>query len=372
MFDPRLQELTRVVLDRSCKVQPGEIVLIQATDVPEEWVVAFVRATAERGAVPLAIVKQGRVLRELYRSASAESMRLLGQAERLLMEQAQVYIGLRGGANAAEMADVPEEKMRLFRELWWKPVHQELRIRRTRWVVLRHPGPSMAQQAGMSTEAFEEFYFRVCTLDYSKMERAMPALVQRLANADRVVIVGPGTELELSIKGVPCVPCFGQHNLPDGEVFTAPVRQSVEGKVRFNAPTVYRGIYFDRVELEFRRGEVVRADAGDRTPQLEEILASDEGSRYVGEFALGLNPLISRPMRDILFDEKIAGSFHLALGQAYQEADNGNRSQLHWDLISVQAPEWGGGEIWLDGELLRKDGRFVPDDLQGLNPENLV
>jgi aminopeptidase len=371
-MDPRLSQLTRVALDHSCKLKPGEKILIQATDVPDEWVAAFVRAAGERGAVPLALTKRSRVLRELYLRGSEESMRLLGESERVLMEQVQVYIGLRGAINATELADVPEEKMRLFREHWWRPVHRELRIRRTRWLVLRYPSPSVAQQAGMSTEAFEDFYFRVCTLDYGRMERAAQPLVERMARADRVRIVGPGTELEFSIREIPIVPCFGERNLPDGEVFTAPVLRSVNGRVRFNAPTLYRGLNFDQIELEFREGEVVRAEAGDRTPQLRQILASDAGGRFVGEFALGINPLIVRPMRDILFDEKIAGSFHMALGQAYEVADNGNRSQIHWDMIAIQTPEWGGGEIWLDGELIRKDGRFVPEDLQALNPENLL
>ena len=371
-MDPRLERLTAVVMDHSCRVKAGEKVLIQAVDVPEEWTIAFVRAVAERGALPLVLTKQARVMREVYLHAAEESMRLAGKSERVLMKGVQAYIGLRGGSNAAEMSDVPEDKMRIYRKHWWMPVHQELRVRRTRWVVLRYPGPALAQQAGMSTDAFEDFYFRVCTVDCGKMAQAMEPLKKRLERAERVRVIGPGTELELSVRGIPAVPCAGEHNLPDGEIFTAPVRESVEGRVRFNAPTVYRGIYFESVELVFRKGRVVEARAGERTEDLRRILDSDAGARYVGEFALGLNPLIQKPMRDILFDEKIAGSFHMALGQAYDEADNGNRSQIHWDLVAIQSPEYGGGEIWFDDELIRRDGRFVPDDLQDLNPDRLL
>ena len=244
------------------------------------------------------------------------------------------------------------------------------RVNKTRWVVLRWPTPSMAQAANRSTEAFENFYFDVCTMDYRKMARAMVPLARRMKKADRVHLKAPGTDLTFSIKGIGAQPCVGLRNIPDGEVFSCPVKNSVNGVIQFNAPTIYSGTRFEHVQLEFTQGKIVKATSSD-TKRLNEILDTDAGARYVGEFSLGFNPYIQDPMCDILFDEKIAGSLHLTPGQAYEVCDNGNRSAVHWDMVLIQRPEWGGGEVWFDGELVRKDGLFVPKELKALNPANL-
>jgi aminopeptidase len=257
--------------------------------------------------------------------------------------------------------------MDLYQKHWWLPVHIEVRVPKTRWVVLRYPTDAMAQSASMSSEAFEEFYFNVCTADYAQMQRDQEPLRARMAATDRVRITSPGTDLEFSIKGIPIVPCSGSHNIPDGEVFTAPVRDSINGTIRFNAPSLYQGTVFNDVEFEFQAGKIVRATCSNAPDKLNRILDSDEGARYVGEWSLGCNNHVKRPMLDILFDEKIGGSMHLTPGNAYEEADNGNRSRVHWDLVLIQTPDYGGGEIHFDGELVRKDGRFVPPDLQNLN-----
>jgi aminopeptidase len=246
----------------------------------------------------------------------------------------------------------------------------DYRVNKTRWVVLRWPSPSMAQAANMSTEAFEDFYFDVCTMDYRRMARAMVPLEKRMRAADRVHLKGPGTDLTFSIKGIGAKPCNGLRNIPDGEVFSCPVKDSVEGTIQFNTPTLYSGTRFENVRLEFKAGKIVGA-TGSNTRRLNEILDTDAGSRYIGEFSLGFNPHIQNPMCDILFDEKIAGSLHFTPGQAYEDCDNGNRSAVHWDMVLIQRPEWGGGEVWFDGELLRKDGLFLPSDLRGLNPNRL-
>jgi len=243
-------------------------------------------------------------------------------------------------------------------------------VKKTRWVVLRWPTSSMAQAAGMSTEAFEDFFFEVCTMNYPRMDRAMGPLETRMRQADRVRLQGPGTDLTFSIKGIGAQKCRGDRNIPDGEVFSCPVRDSVNGCIQFNTPTLYAGTRFENVRLEFKKGKIVRATAN-QSKRLNEILNTDPGARYVGEFSLGFNPYILHPMCDILFDEKIAGSLHLTPGQAYEECDNGNRSAVHWDMVLIQRKEWGGGEIWFDGQLIRKDGLFLPRDLQGLNPARL-
>ena len=199
----------------------------------------------------------------------------------------------------------------------------------------------------------------------------MKPLAALMNDTDRVRIVGPGTDLSFSIRGISTVACSGAHNIPDGEVFTCPVRDSVQGHVQFKAPTIYQGTALDSLRLAFKNGRVVDA-TGNNTTRINEILDTDDGARFIGEFALGFNPFILEPMRDILFDEKIAGSFHFTPGQAYEEADNGNRSQVHWDLVCIQRPDYGGGEIYFDDKLVRKDGTFVLDELKALNPENLV
>jgi len=324
-------------------------------------------------------LKSSLVLRALYQHASEEQLHFIAELERTRMEGVQGYIGLRGTPNFAEMSDVPTEKMKLVRQLWWTPVHQEVRVPKTKWVVLRWPTIGMAQAANMSTEAFEEFYFRVCTLDYARMERAVQPLVERMQRTREVHIKGPGTDLRFSIEGIGVVPCYGLRNIPDGECFTCPVRDSVEGEITINTNSVYEGNLYRDIRFRLHQGKIVEAtcaDDGDRPGagnprKLNAILDTDEGARYIGEWSIGFNPHILYPMNDTLFDEKIAGSFHFTPGNAYQEADNGNRSSVHWDLVVIQRPEYGGGEIYFDGQLVRKDGLFVLPQLQGLNPDQL-
>lgn len=366
-----MNKLADVLIGHSCKVQAGERVLIEAFDIPAEMVTALVDRVLEAGGIPFTQLYQARVTRAMYKSASVEQLQILAKRDMEFMKDMQCYIGLRGGHNIAETSDVPDEKMQILLENWSRPVC-DYRVNHTKWVVLRWPTPSMAQLANMSTEAFEDFYFDVCTLDYDKMARAEEPLKERMMRTDRVRLIGPlDTDISFSIKDIPAVKCVGDRNIPDGELFTAPVKNSVNGVIHFNAGTIYLGKTFDDIRLVMKDGKVVEATGSD-TPALNEILDTDEGARYIGEFSLGFNPHIKRAMRDILFDEKIAGSIHFTPGQAYEEADNGNRSKVHWDMVLIQTPETGGGEIWFDDELIRKDGRFIPDYLQGLNPENLI
>jgi aminopeptidase len=251
-----------------------------------------------------------------------------------------------------------------------EPVHHKIRVPKTRWVVLRYPNSAMAQLASTSLEAFEDFYFDVCNLDYSKMAKAMENLVNLMNATDKVRITAPGTDLTFSIKGIPAIPCAGEMNIPDGEVYSAPIKDSVNGVISYNAESNYRNFTFSNVRLEFKDGKIINATANN-TEKINEIFDTDEGARYVGEFAIGVNPYITRPMNDILFDEKIAGSFHFTPGRAYEDMNNGNVSSIHWDLVCIQTPEYGGGEIYFDDVLIRKDGRFVLPELECLNPENL-
>ena len=370
MTDPRYDKLASNLINHSICLQKGEKVLIEAFDLPETMVIALVRAARKAGGVPLVTLKNNHVLRELYREATEEQMQLCGDVELARMKEMDAYIAMRGSHNIAEFSDVPSDRMQLYQTHWLQPVHFQERVPNTRWVVLRWPSPSMAQQAEMSTEEFEDFYFEVCCLDYARMGEAIAPLKELMERTDQVRITGPDTDLRFSIKDIPAIACCGDRNIPDGECFTAPVKDSIEGHIHFNARTLYNGTIFSDVRLEFKDGKVVDATGSDDA-RLNEILDSDEGARYVGEFALAFNPFIQEPMLDILFDEKIAGSFHFTPGNAYDEADNGNRSDVHWDMVMIQRPEHGGGEIRFDDVLIRKDGLFVLPELEGLNPENL-
>ena len=371
MIDPRMTKLAEVLINYSTEAKDGDKVLIEAIDVPADITCELIRVTRQAGALPLVTIKSNEVLRSLLINGCETQIQLIADVEAHRMKQVQAYIGLRGVPNITELSDVADDRMKMYQSLWWKPVHGDIRVRKTRWVVLRYPSPSMAQSARMSTRAFEDFYFNVCTMDYRRMSQAMQPLKELLESTDRVKLVGPGTELAFSIKGIPAITCAGKLNIPDGEVFTAPVRDSVNGAITFNAQTIYQGVVHDNIRLEFKDGRVVDATSTD-TGHLNRVLDTDEGARYVGEFALGVNPYVTRPMLDILFDEKIAGSFHFTPGSAYEdEADNGNRSAVHWDMVMIQTPACGGGEIRFDDRLIRKDGLFVIDELKPLNPENL-
>lgn len=370
MRDSRYEKLADLLVGYSVDLKKGDFLLIDVSDVPEAFTIALIRAARRRGAISMVETRSARIGRECLRGMTEAEAKVLRDIALHRLRKVQAYIAVRGAWNANENADVPSGRLAEYSRIL-RPA-QNYRVNKTRWCVLRWPTPSMAQAAGMSTEAFEDFFFEVCTLDYRKMGRAMAPLARRMEGADQVRLKAPGTDLTFSIQGIGAQSCPGDRNIPDGEVFSCPVKHSVNGVIQFNAPTLYSGTRFENVRLEFRKGKIVNAAAGNHTRRLNEILDTDAGARYVGEFSLGLNPKIQNPMGDILFDEKIAGSLHFTPGQAYKECDNGNRSAVHWDMVLIQRPEWGGGEVWFDKTLIRRDGLFQPKDLQGLNPENLV
>ena len=365
MHDPRIDQLARQLVRYSTQVKKGDRVWIDCFDVPNSVAVALIRAVVEAKGIPIVKLHDAIVSRELILNSSEEQYDVLAKNNLDLMKETDCYIAVRGSHNITENSDIPQKKMQMVMAKM-RPV-LNARINDTRWCVLRWPSSSMAQQAGMSTEQFEDFYFRVCLLDYAALLPAMNALKKLFDKTKEVHIKGPGTDLRFSLKGLKGIACGGRHNIPDGEVFSAPGKTSVEGHISFNAPSIYQGIAFDSVRLEFSKGKIVKATANN-TAAINKILDSDEGARYIGEFAIGFNREIREPMRDILFDEKIAGSFHFTPGQAYEGvADNSNRSQVHWDMVCIQRPDYGGGEIYFDGKLIRKDGKFIPPALKPLN-----
>jgi aminopeptidase len=364
MQDARFDKLASLLVDYSTALKRNEKVLIEAFDAPDEMTIALIRAARKAKAIPFVQLQRARVTRELALEIDGRALDLTAAHELARMKKMDAYIAIRASDNISELADVPIDRMKLVAKKL-RPL-QDQRVQKTKWVVLRWPTPAMAQLAGMSTEAFENFFFKVCTLDYRKLQPGMKALKTLMEKTDKVQIKGPGTDLRFSIKGIAAIICRGDRNIPDGEVFSCPVKDSVQGHVTFNAPSIYQSTAFDNIRLDCRDGKIVEATSN-QTKKLNAVLDSDAGARYIGEFSLGCNPYIMHPMRDILFDEKIAGSFHFTPGQAYQEADNGNRSQVHWDMVSIQRKDYGGGEIYFDGKLVRQNGEFLPKPLRSLN-----
>lgn len=372
MKDPRVEKLAKTLIGYSCDLQPQEKVLIEVFGIDTELdlVKALIRTAYEVGGYPHVKVNDHAVLRELYMGLSSEHIEDMARFELARMKEMDAYIGLRGGRNVNELSDVPEDKMNMYMSKYNAVVHTRERVNHTKWVVLRYPTPSMAQLADMSTEAFADFYFDVCTMDYARMARAMQPLKALMEKTDKVRIKGPGTDVTFSIKGMSAQICSGERNIPDGEVYTAPIRDSVNGTITYNTPSVYQGTTFENIRFTFEKGKIVEASANE-TERMNDILDSDEGARYIGEFSLGINPYILHPMKDTLFDEKITGSFHFTPGSAYENSDNGNRSAIHWDIVNIQREDYGGGEIFFDDVLIRKDGIFVVPELEQLNPERL-
>ena len=372
MKDPRINQYAKVLVNHSTKVKKDDKVLIETYDLPSDVSMAIIEEVFNAGGIPLLEIKQQQIQRLLFINGKEDFFKLAADTELYRMKQMDCYIGVRGISNDKELIDVPGDKMSMYEKIWLKPVHFEERVPNTRWVVSRFPTPAYAQKAKMSLQAFEEFFFKVCNdIDWIKMSKAMDGLTDLMNKTDRVRITGPGTDLKFSIKNLPAIKCAGQFNIPDGEVFTAPVKNSVNGTIHYNAPSSYRGFTFENIKLTFKDGKIVEAASNDNK-RIDEIFDTDEGARYVGEFAIGTHPLIDKPMDDILFDEKIGGSIHFTPGNAYGECDNGNKSSIHWDLVLIQTAEYGGGELYFDDVLIRKDGIYVVDELKGLNKENII
>lgn len=368
MKDSRMQLLAEKLVNYSCELGKGERILIESRGAEIEFVNALIQAVYKAGGIPFVKTTENRILRDIIRGGNKEIFSEMAEHDAALMGRMNAYIGVRGGNNSYELSDVDSALMQDYNKYYAHPVHHEIRVKKTKWVVLRYPTEGMSQLMGMSTEAFTDFYYKVCTLDYAKMGEDMTPLVELMNKTDKVRLTGKDTDLTFSIKDIPAVKCKGERNIPDGEVYTAPVKDSVNGTIKFNVPSIENGIKFENVFLKFKDGKVIEA-TGNYSEKVNEILNTDEGARYVGEFSFGLNPHIKNPTGDILFDEKIAGSIHFTPGACYDDAYNGNNSAVHWDLVMIQTPEYGGGEIYFDDVLIRKDGLFVLDSLKALNQE---
>ena len=368
-MDSRNEILAKNLVNYSTAVQAGDKVYIHIIGQSAyELGRLLVKEVYRAGGVPFLKLDDTTLQRELMLGCTQEQLEWENKWELEKMKEIDCYIAVRAADNVSELSDVPKDKQNLW-SVCSSPVLNE-RVNNTRWVVLRYPNYAMAQLANTSLDAFSDYYYRVCNLDYSKMSKAMDNLVDLMNRTDKVRIVGEGTDLSFSIKGIPAIKCAGKMNIPDGEVYTAPVKESVNGIISYNTPSVHEGFTYENIVFEFENGKIIKATAND-SERINHVLDIDEGARYIGEFAIGVNPFINVPMKDTLFDEKIAGSIHFTPGRAYEDAFNGNTSSIHWDLVYIQTPSYGGGEIYFDDVLIRKDGRFVLEELDSLNVENL-
>lgn len=371
MIDERLKILAKNLVNYSCELKKNQKVLIEAMDIDNSFISEIVKEVYKVGAIPFVNILSSTVSRSLLMGTSETREKLRCKFDLLVMNNMDAYISIKS-KNIYENSDVPKNNIECIKQYYDYFVHTEIRVKKTKWVILNYPTSITAQNAMTSTEKFEDYYFNVCNLNYAKMNKNMDALKKLLEKTDKVRIVSPGTNLNFSIKNMPAVKCAGKNNIPDGEVFTAPIKKSVNGTITYNIPTMSpNGIRHDNIRLVFKDGKIIEASSNS-VENINDIFDIDEGARYIGEFAFGLNPYINTPMLDILFDEKMCGSIHFTPGSCYEECDNGNKSALHWDLILSQTKENGGGEIYFDDKLIRKDGKFVIKSLMGLNPDSLT
>jgi len=367
----QLESVFNIIINHSCKIKPGEKILIEAIDVIPKYLEILLKGIINIGAFPILNMKEKWQMDLLALNASEDLFNTLADIEIYQMQQVSKMIGLRTYRGSKDHLNIGENSKNIILKHFIHPVHYDYRNNHLKWIYFRIPSSDWAKNSEMEEKDFYNYYFRSVLLDYQRMGSFFLPLKTLLERTDRVCIKSYGTDLTFSIKGQGVVIDNGIINLPDGEVHTAPVLDSINGSVRFNIDSTYYGDRFRNVALTFQDGQVIKAMSDSNNDKLHQILNMDEGARYAGEFAIGLNPFIDKPLNDILFDEKIYGSFHLALGNSYKEGGNGNRSCIHWDLILDQKIGSGGGELYFDNQLIRKDGMFVHRDLEHLNPENL-
>ncbi len=366
MTDLRIEKLADVLVNYSVAVRPGDKVIVQGGALAAPLLRAVYAKVLQAGGHPLMLASLPGTEELLFRYASDEQLQHVPEPLQLVTETYDVRISVRGAANTKALSSVDPAKMVLYnraRAELMKTFMQRSASGELRWTSTLFPTNAYAQDAEMSLSEYEDFVYGACLPDvddpvgyWHRFSAWQQKIVDWLKGRERVHVIGPETDLHLSVAGRVFINCDGQMNMPDGEVFTGPVEDSVEGHVYFSYPTIYKEREVTGVRLWFEGGKVVKATAEKNEEFLLKMLDTDAGSRYVGEFAIGTNEGITRFTRQILFDEKINGSFHMALGAGYPETGSKNESAIHWDMICDMR---AGGEIWVDDDLLYKDGRFV-------------
>lgn len=366
MYNEQDRQLAKKILEFSCELEKEQNIMLQLVGLNGIGLLrALVEHARQMEANPFVRIEDTEVRRMLVETGNDKFWKQQAEIDQLpLMKEMDAFVGIRASLNIYEQAEVSKEANKAYADEFLDPVHFEERVNNTNWVVLRYPSEAFAMNAKMPTQKFREFYYKACLLDYTELESAMKPLQKRLEDTDMIRLKGEGTDIEFSVQGQTWIPCFGKRNIPDGELFSSPILSSVNGHITYE-PSVYQGKPFEYVKLEVRDGVVIDHESSN-DEALEEILDTDAGARQFGEFSFGLNPVIEEPMHDILFDEKIYGSNHLTLGNDYEVAPNGNESNIHWDLVCI------GADVYLDGDKIREGRKFIKEDLEQLNPQNLL
>lgn len=361
-----LEKLSKTIVNYSLEVKEKEHVLITiGSRECRPLATELIKEITSAGGIPFLKVKDVVLDNELMELTTSERIKELKSQGEYEVEHYDCFINIRYTENDYEGKDIPHK---VIQELG-KAMEQvdDIRINERRWVLLNYPSLVDAVKSHMKIEEFKEYAMKVMNVDYKEMCKLTLPLKELMERSKKVRIVGPNTDLSFSIEGMPAIPCCGKSNIPDGEVYTAPIKTSVNGRITYNTPCPYQGNVFTGVSLVFKDGKIVDATCNEDDALLNKIFDTDPGARYVGEFSFGFNPEVLEPMGDILYDEKILGSIHFTPGRCYADCDNGNESAIHWDMVLIQRKEYGGGEIYLDDELIRKDGIFLSEDLKPLN-----
>ena len=362
----QITQLSSTIVHYSLDIREGDRVLITTyTDQPLPLIKELIKKITEVGGIPFVRIVEPSVHALL--SELTTDKRIIEQAKHKMqdVENYDCFINIRYTTNDFENGKIPTDVLKKLGEATKES--DFIRVNQRRWVLLNYPSRMDAYKAHMKTDDFYDYSMKVMTINYADMDERIKPLKELMEHTDQVRIIAPGTDLTFSIKGLPAIPCCGTMNIPDGEIYTAPVKDSVNGVITYNTPSPYQGRVYNHVKLIFENGKIINAECDEDNEALNKIFDTDEGARSVGEFSFGLNPEILHPMGDILFDEKIIGSIHFTPGQAYDNAYNGNDSSIHWDMVLIQRKEYGGGEIYFDHKLIRKDGLFVLPELQHLN-----
>ena len=371
MIDSRLKKMADTIINYSLKIQSGEKVIIESTKNCSDIVKYLIKLISNKNAIPFVILRETDIKKELITNGCREQFHLMRLQDEVLLNSADAYINITDSDNCYDMSDVPQEKRQLYQKYYFKPIYFEIIVPKLKWITADYPSVSSAQQFGMSTDSYEKYFFDAVNLDYEQLEKNMYNLKKILDEGKHVQIKSPYIDLSFNINNYKSEICSGKINLPDGEIFIAPIINSANGTIEFNIPTRYQGNSFDNIWLKFKNGEIVEYDSKSNLQKLKQILESDRGNKFIGEFAIGTNPNITVPRSNILFDEKILGSFHIALGNSHSLSNNGNKASIHWDMVSMLTKEYGGGKIIIDDKLIQEDGIFIPNELQQLNIKKL-
>lgn len=365
-MNTELEKLSKTIVDYSIGVKENDKVLIQyESSMCNPLVKCLIKDIYSKGGIPFTKLLDNELNSLILEGADSKTIDEMVKVKTFEVDEFDCFIRICYTENEYEDKNVPTT---VRKELGSKSEKiDDIRINQRRWVLLNYPSLVDAYKAGMKYDEFYNYSLSVMNVDYKSLDEKIKPLKELMERTDKVRIVGPNTDLTFSIKGLPAIPCCGKANIPDGELYTAPVKNSVNGIITYNTKSPYNGYVFNNISLEFKDGKIINATASDNNDKLKEIFDTDEGARYVGEFSLGFNPMIKEPMGDILYDEKIMGSLHFTPGTCYKDCNNGNVSSIHWDLVLIQRPEYGGGEIYFDDVLIRKDGLFVLDNLKQLN-----